>query len=350
MSELTPKEGVLRPPRRFSTSAPAMFTLIYLAGCARPVWPEYVPTGLAQAQPASASQIPSDSACRTVTFTFSGSNGIAVAFPNRAACTAGLIVIPGGPATRSGGGGKNANVPVRLLNRSGYPVHSPATLVLAPGGRVVLDPLGQPATKITPQNADSVRSGSWVWLAGVPGTVQIDDSTSAKTLVVALASPASSAQVTFTVEAERLVGGIWPLVTENIPDPDTTNLIGRPGTGTVYYRVDATLMFKAGVSDAAKQSFFAELGVTPRGVTSDGLFCEDSGSRKFDCGIRCLLRNAERTIRGFWRNSGSEIGRWQSDRWAVSRRWRWPDPQRLAKSQSDHVGNASHSCPTRLGM
>lgn len=263
MPKPTPKASVLRPPRRVSTIASAVFALTYSAACARPMLPEYVPTQTVQAEPASASQIPSDSACRTVTFTFSGSSAISVGFPNRSACTSGLIVIPGGTATRSGGGGKNANIPIRFLNRSGYPVHSPATLALAPGGRVVLDPLGQLASKITPQNADSVRSGSWVWLVGASGTVPINDSTSGKTLVIALASPANSAQLTFTVEAERLVGGVWPLVTENIPDPDTTKLIARPGTGIVYYRVDATLMFKSGVSDAAKQTLFSEMGITP---------------------------------------------------------------------------------------
>lgn len=68
------------------------------------------------------------------------------------------------------------------------------------------------------------------------------------------------------------VGGRWPLVTDNIPEPDTTKLIARPGTIIVYYRVDATLMFNAGISDEAKAAFFKELRIRPLGVTSDGVF------------------------------------------------------------------------------
>lgn len=248
-------------------SHPAL--LYCLTACTQPfeASPPPAPSGPLQAPP-----VVMDSACARITFMFSGSSGISVAFPNRDACTDGVVVIPGGPATRSGSGSKNANIPIRLLNRTGYTIESPPTVVLAPGGRMILEPAGGSPNKLTPQNHDSVRAGSWIWQVGGAGTVAAGDSTLVETLVVRLDSPASSAQMTFTVEAQLLSAGGWPLFTTTAPVLDPSKTVAVPGTDVVYFRTSGTLLFKEGVSDQAKQQFFAENGLAVRGVTTSGLF------------------------------------------------------------------------------
>jgi len=70
-----------------------------------------------------------------------------------------LVSIPGGTATRSGRGQKIANIPIRLLTRTGYTIQSPASIVLAPNQRVILAPAGQLGSKPTPQNQDKAARG-----------------------------------------------------------------------------------------------------------------------------------------------------------------------------------------------
>lgn len=241
-----------------------------IAGCSRPVEP--VEPSPPPGRPALAPPVPTDSLCRRVSFAFTGSNGIVVTFPDRAACPSGLVVIPGGTATRTGGGGKHANIPVRLLNRSGYAIQSPGAMVLAPADRVILAPSGQPGSKLTPQNHDSTRAGSWVWLVGSQGTVGANDSTSARTLILRLDSPATSAQVTLAVEAQLLSAGGWPLLAYEGPVIDVTKVATQPGTGVSVYRTAVWLTFQPSVTDQSKQAFFTQNSLTVRGVTTYGVF------------------------------------------------------------------------------
>lgn len=248
------------------------FPLLVLctSACSPPLEPSPHLPGDIQAAPA----VTTDSACRTVTVTLVGSNNLSVAFPNRAQCGSGLVLIPGGTPTRSGPGKRNVNLPVRLLNTSSYTIQSPATTVLPPGGRLVLAPAGQPATAIIPQNADSVRAGTgeWVWLVGSSGTVAVGDSTAARTLVIRLDSPVTSGQVTFTMEAPQLTPAGWLLLTSNSPGIDTTKQVQRPGTDMIMYRTSLMLRFQDGLSDQQKQAILTANGLTVLGVTVSGLF------------------------------------------------------------------------------
>jgi len=246
------------------------FLLLCAASCRQPLEPS-----IGAPEIISVSQsIATDSACRTVTITLVGSNNLNVVYPDRNQCGSGLVLIPGGAPTRNGPGKRNVNLPVRLLNQSGYTIQSPATVVLSPLGRVVINPAGQPASKLVPQNADSVRAGTgeWIWLTGAAGTVGIGDSTAARTMVIRLDSPVTTGQVAFTMEATQLTSMGWVLLTSNSPNIDTTKLIERPGTDMVLYRTTLMLRFEDGVSDDVKQSFFTQNGLTVLGVTTSRFF------------------------------------------------------------------------------
>jgi microcompartment protein CcmK/EutM len=245
----------------------SLFLSLCASGCSQPLEPVFgnLPKG-----PEFAPPVATDSACRTVSMTLVGSKVVNVTFPDRGSCGSGLVLIPGGTATRNGPGKRNVNLPIRLLNASNYTIESPATVVLPPDGRVVLDPAGQPPSTIIPQNADSVRAGSgeWVWLVGSAGTVLVNDSTAARTLVIRLDTPVTTGQVTVTMEAVQTTAQGWTLVTDNIPAPDTTKLLARPGAQIVFYRTDALIEFESGVSDSAKVAFFAQAGIQVLGVTA----------------------------------------------------------------------------------
>jgi hypothetical protein len=203
-----------------------------------------------------------------------GNNNVTVQFPNRIQCGSGLILIPGGTPTRSGGGKRNVNVPVRILNSGDLTIKSPSTVGLPPSGRVVLVPGGEPASKIIPQNADSLRAGTneWVWLVGSSTMVPVGDSTSARTLTIRLDSPVTSAQVVFNQEAFRFTAAGWLLLSSNSPKLDSTKVIQRPGTAEVLFRTSVMIQFEDGIPDASKQSFFTQQGFTVLGVTEAGTF------------------------------------------------------------------------------
>jgi hypothetical protein len=245
-----------------------------VSACSEPTEPRTSSLGSAPGGPVAAPPVPTDSACQSLTITLVGSNNLTLAFPERSSCTSGFVLIPGGTATRSGGAKRTVNIPIRLLNQTGYPVQMPATLVLNPASRVVLAPLDQPISKIVPQNQDSIRSGpgEWVWLVGSSGTIQLSDSTPARTVSIRLESSVTSAAVTFTSEATMLTGAGWPLLTTAFPPVDATKMIQRPATSISMFRTAAALRFVDGISDAAKQSFFSQNGLTVLGVTVSDLF------------------------------------------------------------------------------
>ncbi len=224
--------------------------------------------------PVLAPPVPTDSACRSLTITLVGNNNVTVSFPDRAACTSGLIPIRAGSPTRSGGAKLTVNIPLRLLNRTAYSALSPTTTSLSPSNRFVLAPSGEPPSKIVPQNADSVRPGTsaWVWLVGSAGTVPQNDSTGVRTLSIRLESPVTIGQVLFATEAALQTTLGWPVLVSDLPVFDTTKLVQQPGTSIVMFRTAAALRFTNGVSDAAKQAFFAQNGLTVLGVTRTGLF------------------------------------------------------------------------------
>lgn len=240
------------------------------AACRQPLEPEPYPR---DTPPASLS-IATDSACRVITMTLVGSNNLTVTFPNRATCGSGLVIIPAGTATRSGPSKRNVNLPVRLLNKSAYTIKTPALATLSPSARFVLAPSGQPGSKIIPQNADSVRpgTGEWVWLVGTTGNVPINDSTPSRTITIRLDSPVTTGLVAFTMDAIQVTSMGWTLLTENRANIDTTKTIQRPGTDMVMYRTALTLSFNEGVTDVAKQAFFAQYSLTVLGVDTFGEF------------------------------------------------------------------------------
>jgi hypothetical protein len=53
---------------------------------------------------------------------------------------------------------------------------------------------------------------------------------------------------------------------------DPTKTVTVPGTGVVYFRTNAILIFNAGVPDQAKQAIFSQYGLTVLGVTPGGTF------------------------------------------------------------------------------
>ncbi len=264
----------LNPPRALHGAYPMLgVVLLCLGACSQPQLLEPTVGGRPPTTgPALAPAIPMDTTCRRISFTYGSKGAITVTFPDRAVCTSGLVLIPAGAPTRTGGGSKDANIPVRLLNLTGNAIESPATLVLAPEDRVILAPVGGDPNKLTPQNQDSLRGASWVWLVGTSGTVAAGDSTAVRTLVVRLASPMKSAQMTFGVEVQQLTTGGWPLLINSLPLWDPTKTVARPGTNVVYFRTSASLIFNDGVSDAAKQAFFAAQGLTVLGVHLPGVF------------------------------------------------------------------------------
>jgi len=163
------------------------------------------------------------------------------------------------------------SLPLPLLNRRRYACTDFRAGRPVTGNHVVLAPAGEPASKLSPQGVDcSVGIGEWVWLLGTSGTYPVNDSTPSRTLWIRLESPVTSARVTLMPEAVRLTTAGWLLVDDELPAPDTTKLISRPGTAFMWYRTDAIIVFKEGVPDSAKQAVFAETGIHVLGVTSDG--------------------------------------------------------------------------------
>jgi len=248
----------------------SLLLILCSAACRQPLDPEPYPR---DTPPASLS-IATDSACRVITMTLVGSNNLSVTFPNRATCGSGLVIITAGTPTRSGPGKRNVNLAVRLLNKSAYTIKTPALATLAPSARVVLDPSGQPGSKIIPQNADSLRpgTGEWVWLVGTTGNVPINDSTAAKTISIRLDSPVTTGLVAFTMDAIQVTSMGWTLLTSNRAAIDTTKRVQRPGTNMIMYRTALMLRFKEGVTDQDKQTFFSQNGLTVLGVTPSQLF------------------------------------------------------------------------------
>lgn len=170
------------------------------------------PNGVVGPQP---SPVVTDSACTRLEFTFTEGGIISTITPDRSICGAGLILIPGGTATRAV---RQANIPVRFLNRSGSPVQLPARLLLSPTGKVVLAPSGQPISLIGLVNPDSVLSGEVrLWRIGGTGLLQPGDSTSAKTLQITLANPGSQARLNFSVTAEMTPAGVPPTAPNSRP-------------------------------------------------------------------------------------------------------------------------------------
>lgn len=249
----------------------ALLASLCASACSEPLEPARSVRGEI---PLEASIVPTDSSCRSLTITLVGSNGLLLTFPNRSACPSGLVLIPGGTATRSGSGKRTVNIPLRFLNRTAYSVKLPSSAVLPLAGRIVLLPSGEPSTKIVPQNADSTRSPSneSVWLVGTSGTIQIGDSTPSRTLSIRLASSVSSGLVSFQTEATLLTGAGWILLSGSFPALDETKLITRPGSSSERFRSDAGLRFVDGTSEATMQAFFAQHALTVLGVTMDGLF------------------------------------------------------------------------------
>lgn len=249
----------------------ALLASLCISACSEPLAPA---RPIRNEIPLAASVVATDSACRSLTITLVGSNGLSLTFPNRSACPSGLVLIPGGTATRSGGAKRTVNIPIRLLNRTAYSVKLPGSVVLPLDGRIVLAPSGEPSTRIVSQNPDSTRSPSneSVWLVGATGTVPIGDSTPSRTLSIRLESPVSSGLVSFQMEATLLTAAGWTLLSGSFPELDATKLIQRPGSASEIFRTDAGLRFVDGTSDATKQAFFAQNALTVLGVTSDGLF------------------------------------------------------------------------------
>jgi hypothetical protein len=138
----------------------------------------------------------------------------------------------------------------------------------------VLEPQGEPATKIVPQAPDSTRPGTneSVWLVGSTGNIVVDDSTAPRTLSIRLESSLTSALATFTMEATQITSGGWVLLATDFPALDGTKLIQESPSSAEFYRINAGLRFEPGVSDAQKQAFFATHELSVLGVTSSGLF------------------------------------------------------------------------------
>jgi hypothetical protein len=244
--------------------------LFCAAACSEPSEPGSAARKVPQVVPS----IAIDSACRGLTITLIGSNNVSVTFPDRSTCGSGLVLIPAGAPTRGGPGKRSVSIPVRLLNASDYTIQTPAALVLAPGGRVVLNPAGEPGSKLLPQNADSVRAGTgeWVWLVGAGAAVPVGDSTAVRTLVIRLDSPVTRGGVAFTPEAVQVTAAGWVLLTSTSPAIDTTKVVQQPGTSMEMYRTALIIGFDPSLSDQVKGAFFVEHGLTVLGVTSFGWY------------------------------------------------------------------------------
>lgn len=251
----------------------AIAAAVCVLGCRQPLEPAN-DSPLPERPTLAAPIVPTDSACRTVTITLVGNNDLSVAFPNRAQCGSGLVLIQAGNPTRSGGGKRNVNLPVRLLNSSSLAIKTPATISLLPSQRQVLAPVGEAPSKIAPQNHDSVRSGSgaWVWIVGSSATIPPGDSTGLRSVTIRLESPVTSGRVTLTMEAIRVTPQGWTILTSNTVTLDASKLIQRPGTSSQMYRTAAVVTFVPGVSDVSKQSYFAAQGLTVLGVTTFGWY------------------------------------------------------------------------------
>jgi len=219
-----------------------------------------------------------DPACRKISVTMVGSDSVNVAFPDRARCRGEILLISAGPPRRTGKGGRDLGLPVRLLNSTGYAIKSDARLAVERTERYAEDSTGDITSKVIPQNGDSVRGEArgWIWRFRTPGGLPVGDSTAARTIAIRIEPPISVVAVSFRTYAVHVTSMGWTLLTWQAANIDTTKLVQRPGTRMVMYRTTFMLRFRDGVSDAAKQALFTEKRLRVLGVTASGLFYVNS--------------------------------------------------------------------------
>lgn len=64
----------------------------------------------------------------------------------------------------------------------------------------------------------------------------------------------------------------WPVLTNTLPNLDTSRVVRLPGDTFQLFRTDISLRFRAGVSDSAKRAFFVARSMIVLGVTESGCF------------------------------------------------------------------------------
>lgn len=64
----------------------------------------------------------------------------------------------------------------------------------------------------------------------------------------------------------------WPLLTDRLPDLDTSRVFTFPGDSFRIFRTDISIIFKPGVTDSAKAAFFRRHSMTVIGLTLAGRF------------------------------------------------------------------------------
>jgi hypothetical protein len=64
----------------------------------------------------------------------------------------------------------------------------------------------------------------------------------------------------------------WPLLTDQLPDLDTSRVFTFPGDSLRIFRTDISISFKPNVTDSAKAAFFQRRSMTVIGITLAGRF------------------------------------------------------------------------------
>jgi hypothetical protein len=108
-------------------------------------------------------------------------------------------------------------------------------------------------------------------MIGAPTSVVAGDSTGVKTLTIKMDSPASSAQLDYTVEGQQLTAGGWPLLNGVPTNLDTLSRVVM-ASGVELLRRHLIIEFEVGVTDSAIRALFSSRQIQVLSVTKAGQF------------------------------------------------------------------------------
>lgn len=207
--------------------------------------------------PASVTNLPG---CATVTVAVSGSDKVTAHFPADSGCQTGLVLIPGGPATYDRPNSGRLTLPIRVLNRSGAGIRSPARATLGADSAVVLFPSGLALNGkrgVTAVAVDSTTPDGAAWLVGAPGITNGTDSTAPRQLTFSWVDGVQSARLSFALIAEPSDTS-RPVVPAMFTYPmDSLYLVQNPtDTQWIYLRRFAIVAFKKTVAGITVRQFF----------------------------------------------------------------------------------------------
>ena len=74
------------------------------------------------------------------------------------------------------------------------------------------------------------------------------------------------------VDSPGLANTPWPILTDRLPDLDTSRVVRIPNDTFQLFRTDISLRFKAGISDSTKRAFLLKHAMSVLGVTQSRLF------------------------------------------------------------------------------